>query len=226
VPLRVREFTAEFFGVFCIVFMGSGSIMMSARSGSQSALLAGGVAYAMIIAALVASMSHLSSHFNPAVTVGMVALRRTGIVDGVTKITAQCAGGIVGAWTLSQLFPVTLLRDSRIGGTRLAEEVPFMQGLALEAIATGILMLVILGVVRNALRPGIAGVVVGFAVGALVLCIGPLTGASLNPARSLGPAMVSGIWEAHLVYWFGPTLGALAAALVWMFLLDRGEARA
>jgi glycerol uptake facilitator-like aquaporin len=175
----------------------------------------------MIIAALVASMSHLSSHFNPAVTTAMVALRRTGIVDGLLKVVAQCAGAIVGAWALSKLFPVRLLLDSRIGGTRLAEEVPFMHGVALEAITTGILLLVILGVGKNALRPGIAGVVVGFAVGALVLCIGPLTGASLNPARSLGPALVSGIWEAHLVYWIGPLLGGLVAAFFWQFVMDR-----
>lgn len=197
--------------------------MMSARSGSQAALLAGGVAYAMIIAALVGSMSHLTSHFNPAVTAGLVVLRRTGVVDGALKVVAQCAGGIVGAWTLSKLFPVQLLSSSRIGGTKLADEIPFMHGVTLEAIATGILVLVILGVGKNMLRPGIAGVTVGFAVGALVLCIGPLTGASLNPARSLGPALVSGIWEAHLVYWIGPVVGAVVAALLWLLLLDRGE---
>ncbi|MGQ0767278.1 MAG: aquaporin [Gemmatimonadota bacterium] len=223
-PQRVRELGAEMFGAFCIVFVGSGSIMMNVRSASQAPLLAAGISYAFIIAAAAAAMAHLSAHFNPAVTVGMVVSGRTRAVEGLYKIAAQCGGAIVGAWVLARIFPVVLVRDSRVGGTTLSSDVSFLQGVALEAITTGILMIVILGVMRNALRPGIAAVVVGMAVGALILAIGPLTGASFNPARSLGPALISGIWEAQAVYWIGPVLGASLAAIVWRFVLDRGPA--
>jgi MIP family channel proteins len=222
-PLKVRELIAELFGAFCIVFLGSGSIMMNVRSSSGAPLLSAGMAYAFIIAAAAAAMAHLSAHFNPAVTVAMMIARKTRPADGLFKILAQCTGAIVGAYALSKLFPIQLVRDSRIGGTTLAGDVTFMQGVALEAITTGILVLVVFGVMRNALRPGSAAVAVGFIVGALVLAIGPLTGASLNPARSLGPALVSGIWEAHAVYWIGPILGAVVAALLWILVLDAAD---
>jgi MIP family channel proteins len=222
-PLKVREMVAEWFGAFCIVFVGSGAIMMNVRSGSQAPLLAAGTAYALIIAAAVSSMGHLSAHFNPAITVGMVVAGRTRVVDGLLKIVAQCIGAIVGAWALSKLFPVNLVMDSRVGGTTLASDVTFMHGVALEAITTGILVLVVLGVVRQALRPGAAGMAVGFAVGSMLLAIGPLTGGSFNPARSLGPALVSGIWEAQAVYWIGPILGAVVASALWRFVIDAGD---
>lgn len=213
----LRPLVAEFLGVFAIVFVGSGSIMMNARSGSQAMLLANAVSYAFTIAALVGGLSRISGHFNPAISIAWILTRRTPVVDGVLKIAAQVVGGIVGAWLLSETFPPDLLRDTRIGGTILASDVTFLQAVVLEAVTTALLAITCLGVASTDARPAPAGIIIGFVVGALIISIGPLTGASFNPARSLGPALVSGVWEAQAVYWIGPVIGAVAGALVWDF---------
>ncbi len=212
---HLRVVTAEFIGAFGIVFMGSGALMMGARTSSQAGLLAAALAYAMTLAGLVAALSRISGHFNPAITIAHVLTRRTGPMDGLQKLLAQLAGAVVGAWVLTQTFPPDLLQSTRIGGTMLATDVTFAHGIMLEAITTAILALVVCGITAAEVRPPGAGVIVGFTVGALIMTIGPLTGASFNPARSFGPALLSGIWEAHLVYWIGPVIGALAGTLLW-----------
>ncbi len=213
----IRPLIAEFLGVFTIVFVGSGAIMMNARTGSQAGLAANAITYAFTIAALVGGLSKVSGHFNPAISIAWMLTRRTPLVDGALKIVAQIFGGIVGAWLLSKTFPPDLLRDTRIGGTILASDVTFMHAVVLEAVTTALLAITCLGVGATDARPAPAGIIIGFVVGALIIAIGPLTGASFNPARSLGPALVSGIWEAHAVYWIGPVVGAVAGALIWDF---------
>lgn len=216
-PLRVRQFVAEFLGVFAIVFVGSGAIMMGARSAGPASLLMVATCYAFTIAAMVAALGNVSAHFNPAITVAFMVTRRTGPLDGLLKIAAQLCGAVVGAWLLKNHFPVELVTASRVGGTQLALDVTFSQAVLLEAVTTGLLVLVVCGISTPEVKAPIAGMVVGFVVAALVIAIGPLTGASLNPARSFGPALASGIWEGHLAYWFGPISGAIVGALVWDF---------
>jgi MIP family channel proteins len=220
---HVRSVVAEFIGAFGIVFMGSGALMMSARTNSQVALLAAAFSYALTVAALVASLSRISGHFNPAITVAFVVTRRTAPADGALKLLAQLAGAVAGAWFLSTTYPPDLLQPTRIGGTILAPDVTFGHGVALEAVTTAILAITVCGLTAIEARPPAAGIVVGFVVGALIMAIGPLTGASFNPARSFGPALVSGIWEAHLVYWIGPVLGAVGGTLLWDVALAKDD---
>lgn len=215
----VRVVFAEAFGAFCIVFLGSASVM-SAPPGSSAQLIAAALAYSMTIIAAAAAFSHLSTDFNPAVTVAMILARRTTLATGAKKILAQFGGAVIGAYGLSLLFPPDVLRETRVGGTYIASSTTFSQAIALEAIATAVLVLTIFGVIKNGLRPGIAAVVVGFTVGADILAIGQRTGASMNPARSFGPALASGIWEGHMAFWVGPILGAVAAALIWRYVIE------
>lgn len=212
---HVRTMVAEFIGPFAIVFVGSGALIMSARSGSQAALLAAGVVYAFTLAAMIAALANVSAHFNPAITTAFVLTRRTRPLDGLLMVVAQLAGAVAGAWLLKTTFPLELLTSTRVGGTSLALDVSFAHGVTLEAVTTALLAITVCGVTAAGARPAAAGVIVGCVVGALVMAIGPLTGASLNPARSLGPALASGIWEAHLVYWIGPVLGAVGGTLLW-----------
>ncbi|MBL8959328.1 MAG: aquaporin [Gemmatimonadetes bacterium] len=222
-PKSLRPLFAEFIGAFAIVFMGSAAIMMSARTNSQAALLANSVAYALTIAALVAAFSRISGHFNPAITVAHVVTRRTAPVDGVLKIVAQLVGASVGAWVLASTFPPDVLQATRIGGTILASDITFTHGVILEAVTTALLALTVCGVTSIEARPPAAGIIVGFVVGALIMGVGPLTGASFNPARSFGPALLSGIWEAQLVYWIGPIIGAVGGTVLWdVALKDKG----
>lgn len=222
---HLRVAVAEFIGVFAIVFMGSGSTIMAARSDSHAGVMSAGMAYAFTLAGMIAALATVSAHFNPAITAAWVLTRRTKPLDGAVKVVAQLAGGIAGALLLNETFPVDLLRSTRIGGTSLALDVTFAHAVLLEAVTTALLAITVCGIVAAGVRPAPAGIVVGFVVGALVMAIGPLTGASFNPARSLGPALVSGVWEAHLVYWIGPMLGAVGGTLVWDVALGgRGKA--
>lgn len=210
-----RSVIAEFLGAFAIVFVGSGALMMTSKSGGQASLLAASVVYAMTLAGMIAALGNISAHFNPAITTAFVLTRRTTPMDGLAKIAAQLAGAVVGGFLLKSTFPTALGEAMRYGGTQFASDVTFAQGIGLEAVATALLALTVCGVVANGTRPAPSGIVVGFIVGALIMAIGPLTGASFNPARSLGPALASGVWEGHLGYWIGPIVGAVAGTLLW-----------
>lgn len=220
-----RAAVAEFIGTFAIVFVGSGSLMMSAKSGSQASLMAAAIAYAMTLTAIIAALASVSAHFNPAITTAFILTRRTRPIDGAVKVAAQLGGAIVGAYLLKATFPPDVALATRLGGTQLALDVTMMSGILLEAVTTALLAITVCGLGAIEARPPIAGVVVGFIVGALIMCIGPLTGASFNPARSLGPALASGVWEGHLAYWIGPILGATVGALLWDFGLAPAKAR-
>jgi aquaporin TIP len=216
---------AEFVGTFAIVFVGSGSLMMSTKSLSQASLLAAGLAYAMTLAGVIAALMNISAHFNPAITLSFVATKRTKPLDGVVKIAAQLIGAVVGAYLLKETFPADIATTTRLGGTQMSLDVTFTSGVLLEAVTTAILAITVCGLAAAGARPPATGIVVGFIVGALIMCIGPLTGASFNPARSFGPALMSGIWEGHLAYWIGPIVGAVVGTVLWDFgLAERKKA--
>lgn len=219
---QLRPLITEFIGTFAIVFVGSASLMMSGRTQSQASLIAAAVCYAMTVAAMVAAFARVSAHFNPAITVGFMVTRQTPPVEGVLKIAAQCAGAIAGGFLLNAIYPPDLLQATRVGGTFLASDVTFGHGVTLEAVTTALLALTVCGVGASDAKPAETGVIVGFVVGALILAIGPLTGASFNPARSLGPAMASGVWEGHLVYWIGPIVGSVVGMLLWRVISPPG----
>jgi glycerol uptake facilitator-like aquaporin len=137
---------------------------------------------------------------------------------------AQLLGASLGALALKLTMPAALFTATRAGGQVVSLDITTAQAIGLEAIATFFLMFVIYGTAVSSVAPKLGGMAIGLTIAADILAIGPLTGASMNPARSFGPALLAGIWEGHLVYWVGPILGAVVAALVWEFvLLDRKE---
>ena len=226
-PARIRQFVAEFLGTFAIVFVVSAAIMMGSRVAGPATLLMVATAYAFTIAAMTGALAETSAHFNPAVTLAFVATRRTGPLDGVVKILAQLCGAAAAGWLLARSYPAEVVEATRVGGTQLALDLSFSEAVLLEAVATAFLVIVMCGVSSREVRATSTGMAVGVVVAALVIAIGPLTGGSLNPARSFGPALASGIWEGHLAYWFGPIGGAIAGALVFDFgVRDRRSATA
>jgi glycerol uptake facilitator-like aquaporin len=135
-------------------------------------------------------------------------------------VLAQIVAALLAAYALKGLFPAPLAEAYRLGGQSVALEVTMPQAILLEAIATFFLTFVIFGTAVDARAPKVGGFAIGLTVAADILAIGPLTGASMNPARSFGPALVSGIFEGQAVYWIGPILGSIAAALLyeWLFI--------
>lgn len=216
-----RHFVAEFIGTFALVFVGSGAIMSAKISGSPAALVEVALAHGLILAVMVSALMRISGHFNPAVTLAFLATRRIEAMMAALYIVAQIIGAVAAAYALKATFPDAVFIATRGGGQSIALDTTGGQAFLLEAIATFLLMFVIYGTVVDQRGPKIGGLGIGFVVAADILVIGSRTGASMNPARSFGPAVASGVFEAQFLYWLAPTVGALLAALLYEFLFMR-----
>ncbi len=201
----MRALCAEFAGAFILVFAGTGAIVVNSAFygviGHVGISLVFGLAVAMGIVAF-AEIS--GAHFNPAVTIGLIAAGRFEWRTAPPYILAQCAGAIAASGLLRLLFPldVTLGATLPVAGIFVA--------LCFEVIMTFILMATILGVAPGGRHA--TALAIGGAVAMDALFGGPISGASMNPARSLGPAVVAQVWSGHWIYWLAPVLGAVTAA--------------
>jgi aquaporin Z len=191
--------------------------MVDRLSGGAVTHLGISIVFGAVVAALIYSLGHISkAHFNPAVTLAFWASGFFPARWVIPYIVAQCLGAIAASFTL-------LLALGRVGN--LGATIPFQgnwgQSFVLETILTFILMLVILGSGLDRRAPiGFAGIAIGLTVALEALFMGPITGASMNPARSLGPALVAGIRDHQWLYWVAPILGALLAVWVYALLSD------
>lgn len=210
-----RETFAEGIGTFILVFAGTGAVMVNQIS--QGALTHLGISFVFgaVVAALIYALGHISqAHFNPAVTLafwtsGFFPKRRV-----LPYIASQCLGAILASLVLL----LALGKVANLGAT-LPLNGNWLQSFVLETILTFILMLVIFGSGLDRRAPiGFAGLAIGLTVGLEAAFMGPITGASMNPARSLGPALVGGIWQHHWLYWIAPIVGAQLAVLVYSLL--------
>lgn len=219
----LRHFLAEFIGTFALVFIGGAAIMHAKDSGGSIGLLEVALAHGLILAVMVSATMRISGHFNPAVTISFLATRRIeGSMAGV-YIAAQIIGAILAAYVLKATFPDALFMATRGGGQSISLDVSGSQAFLLEAIATFFLGFVIYGTAVDPKAPRIAGLAIGFVITADIIAIGPYTGASMNPARSFGPAVASGTFEGQLIYWLAPIIGAVSAALLYEFLFIRRD---
>jgi aquaporin NIP len=211
---------AEAVGTFALVTCGCGSIMVQATTG---ALGHPGVAasFGLVIMVMIAALGHVSgAHFNPAVTLAFSLTRHFPWRDLPPYLVGQLVGAVAGAATLRGL----LLGSAAHLGTTLPVGSPG-QACGIEILLTAVLMFVITSVATDTRAIGqLAAVAIGGTVALDALWGGPLTGASMNPARSFGPALVSGLWQAHWVYWIGPIVGAYLGAALYQ-LLRSGEPR-
>ena len=218
-----RHFAAEFIGIFALVFVG-GATIMSSTMNNINPMVPAAIAHGLILAIMVSATMRISGHLNPAVTIGFMVTKRIEPMMGVVYIIAQLLGAAVAAYALKATFPQAVSLTTRLGGQSISADTTMGQALLLEAIATFFLVFVVFGTAVDPHAPKIGGFAIGLTVTADILAIGSRTGASMNPARSFGPAIVSGVLEAQIVYWVGPILGAIAAALLYDALfLRRGK---
>jgi MIP family channel proteins len=204
---------AEFIGTFGLVFAGCGAIMIDALSGGQITHVGVGLVFGLIIAALIYATGHLSgAHLNPAVTLGFVLARHLPVQRLASYWLAQIAGALAAGGVLRILFGDV----AHVGATIPAGAA--WQSFALEVLLTFFLMFVIMAVMAVATDTRAIGQAAALAIGATVgleaLFAGPISGASMNPARSLAPALVGWVWTAQWVYLTAPLLGAAGAALL------------
>ena len=219
----LRHFAAEFIGTFALVFVGGAAIMV--KAGGPASLIEVAFAHGLILAVMVSALMRISGHFNPAVTIAFLATRRIEAMMAAVYVLAQLLGAMAAAYALKMAVPAEVFAAVRGGGQAVAGDIGTGTAIMLEAIATFFLVTVIFGTAVDAKAPKIGGLAIGLTVAADILAIGPLTGASMNPARSFGPAVASGIFEGQAIYWIGPILGGVLAALLYehLFMDDDHE---
>lgn len=219
-----RKLAAEGVGTFTLIFIGAGSII--ATAGLPALLVAVALAHGFAIAVMVSTFGHVSGGlFNPALTLGLWATRRLSNIDAASYIGAQLVGAVVAALALLALFPEEGILETKLGTPLLGAGVDFAQGVGIEAVLTFFLMLAVFGTALDRRGPRVGGLFIGLVLTMDIVAGGPLTGAAMNPARALGPALVDGTWDNHLVYWIGPIIGAVVGALMYHYLFTDEEQR-
>ncbi len=211
--ITLRAAAAEAVGAFALVFAGCGAIMVDAKSGELGQV---GVAlsFGLVIMVMIYAVGHVSgAHFNPAVTLAFAVTRHVSWPRVTAYWAAQCVGTIAAAAFLrASLGDVANLGTTQPSGS-------LAQSFVWELLMTALLMFVIMAVATDTRAVGeAAAIAVGGTIGLCALFGGPVSGASLNPARSLGPALVSGELNALWLYLLAPTLGAVTGALAYMLV--------
>ena len=203
----MRKLFAEFLGTFALVFAGCGAIVINQVSGGAITHAGVALTFGLVVLAMIHTFGDVSgAHFNPAVTAAFAAAGRFPWRDVPGYLAAEVAGAFAASGLLRILFPANAL----LGTTLPAGTVT--QSFILEVVLTFILMLTILSVSTGAKEKGItAGLAIGAVIGLEAMFAGPICGASMNPARSLAPAVVSGHLESLWLYLAAPVLGALLA---------------
>lgn len=209
----MRRYVAELIGTYALVFAGTGAIIINEQTGALGHF---GVAatFGLIVLAMIYAFGDLSgAHLNPAVTLGFMVAKRFPVKEAAPYIVAQLSGALLASLTLRFLFP----ENATLGATFPAGSA--MQSFILELLLTYFLMLVILQVAHGSKEVGVmAGIAIGAVVGLEALFAGPISGASMNPARSIAPALVSGELRGLWIYIVAPVLGALLATVTWAWL--------
>ncbi len=203
----MRKLAAEFLGTFALVFAGTGAIVINEISGGVITHAGVALTFGLVVLAMIYAVGDVSgAHLNPAVTFGFWAARRLPGNEVWRYLAAQISGALLASLVLKLIFPAS----QNLGATHPAG--PALQSLVLEFILTFLLMFVILNVSTGAKEKGItAGIAVGAVIALEAMFAGPISGASMNPARSLAPALVSGRFNDLWIYLLAPLLGALAA---------------
>jgi MIP family channel proteins len=208
-----RRVGAEFVGTYALVTAGCGAIVVNTLTGSLSRA---GVAltFGLVIMVMIAATGHLSgAHFNPAVTLAFACIRRFPWREVPAYTLGPLYGATLGAFTLRTMFGVV----ANLGATLPRADV--IQSFGLEFLMTAGLMFVITAVATDFRVPRpVAALSIGASVALAALWGGPISGASLNPARSFGPALMAGIWSDQWIYWLGLILGASFGALTYQVI--------
>ena len=206
----MRKLAAETFGTFCLVFAGTGAVVVNDTHGGVVTHVGVALTFGLVVLAMIYALGDVSGcHLNPAVTLGFFVARRFERQHVMPYIFAQCAGAFLASLTLRAMFP----SHPTLGATLPSDTT--LQSWVMEFVLTLMLMVVILSVSTGSQEKGVlAGVAVGSVIALEAMFAGPVSGASMNPARSLTPAVVAGRLDFLWVYLTAPVLGAWAGVFI------------
>lgn len=211
-----KAVVAEFVGTFLFFFIGAGAIIANTYSHGSVGLLGIALAHGLVLSIVISAFGATSGgHFNPAVTLAFLSVRRINLATAFSYIVAQLAAGTLSGLALRAIFPTAIWQVSHLGTPNLAVGVSVGTGVLVEAILTFLLLTAVFGTAVDPRAPKIGGFGIGLAIMVDILVGGPLTGAAMNPARVFGPALAGGGFDNQWVYWVGPIIGAVLAALLY-----------
>lgn len=215
-----KKYMAELVGTFALVFIAAGSVCadfyLRQAGGQGLGLLGISIAFGVVVTAVIYALSYVSgSHVNPAVTVSFWITKRMDPNTAIMYILSQFVGATLAGFALKTLFP-DALKTVYLGTCMLAPGVSTARGILMEFIITFLLVFTIYGtLVDKRASPGFAGIAIGFVVLIGSMIGGTISGGGANPIRVFGPAIASGQFTHHYVWWVGPILGGIAAAFVY-----------
>jgi aquaporin Z len=210
----MRNYIAEALGTFAILFFGTGSFIVDQMTGGGISHVGISVTFGFTVMAMIYALGNISgAHFNPAVTIAFYFSGRFSGKEVLPYVLAQCIGALAGSGLLFLLFPEATHRGETVPSNTV------MQAFVLEMVLTFFLMLTIIHVAHGSKEQGMfAGLAIGSVVLMASLFAGPVCGASMNPARSLAPAIMSGHFQSLWLYVVAPVLGAVSSVFVWKYL--------
>jgi len=219
---------AEVIGTFALVFIGAGSVVILGGSANAAGLVGIALATGLVLAIMISNLGHISgAHFNPAVTISTWVAGKIETIRAGWYILAQLLGAVAGALLLRASLPERIWRQTNLGATTVSHQFGITNGKAvlIEAILTFFLVLTVFAVAIDdrGVFKALAGLPIGLVLTFDIIVGGLLTGASMNPARTFGPALVSGTWTDYWVYLAGPLSGGIIAAAVYWFAFLRGR---
>lgn len=211
----LKQCVAEFIGTFALIFIGVGAIHND-QPGVGVGLLGVALAHGLTIAVMVSATGGISGgHLNPAVTFGLLVGGKIKLANAMAYWVAQLAGGAAAGFLLVAMFGANGTAIVAGGTPDLGAGISPGLGIVVELVLTFFLVFVVYGSAVDARAPKIGGLAIGLTIALDILFGGPLTGGSMNPARNFGPALASGHWNNHYVYWVGPLIGGALAGLIY-----------
>lgn len=223
--MKIKALIAEFIGAFALIFVGVGAIASNVLNGGATGLVGIALAHGLTIAVMVGATAAISGgHLNPAVTIGFFVTKKIDLLNGIGYIVAQCLGAIVAAALIKECMPLWALQQVHMGTPALASGVSVSMGLSMEIVLTFFLMFVIYGTAVSKRGTSLlAPLLIGLTITLDIFIGGPVTGAAMNPARYLGPALLGGGLDNLWLYWVGPIIGSVVAAVLFHVVLEEKE---
>ncbi len=225
----VRAAGAELIGTFFLVLIGTAvataAILNRETAGAAYDSLAIALSFGLVLAAIVGALGQVSgAHVNPAVTIGLASAGKFPWSSVPAYVVGQIAGGLLAALAVWAAYGQPALDRANLGAPAPVPETTTIQGILVEGLIAFLLVFVVMAVATDDRAPaGIAPLCIGFALAAGVLLGGPVSGGAGNPARALGPMIVSGTWDTWAIYLIGPVVGGIVGALLYAHVVGQAS---